>query len=149
MTSSPQFEKEVKGIFDGWFETGTEGTYWSLQDENYIDENGMYSYDGLKLIKNGDHLTIFWPKSENVAWEGEVKLLRKFHIDNAGEYKKYFGHYIKAAPSGYKQLSLCGRWVHSIPMNVDLGLWYEVFLAERHKFHGILKKVKEKQKWPE
>lgn len=41
------------GVLDPYFETGTEGTVWSLI------EDGKPGYDGLRQIENGDHLTIY------------------------------------------------------------------------------------------
>lgn len=36
--------------------------------------NGIWSYEGLKMLKNGDHLKIWSPDKTEVVWEGQVKL---------------------------------------------------------------------------
>jgi hypothetical protein len=134
---------KIHGVLHGWFETGSEGTSWAIQDEKFIDDKGMYSYDGLHIIEDGDHLEILSPDKKVSIWEGKVSLLGQWHA----EAHPYLKQYIKAAPYNpeYKQLSLAGRWIHRIPANVDLGLWSYVFLF-KEDFRGVLTKKKKAKK---
>ena len=119
--------KKIKGILLGFFETGTEGTLWAIQDERFIDQNGMYDMAGLNILKDGDHLSIEAPGGGEPIWSGQLSLLGLHRA--AGH--AYLKQYIVAYPmnKGYRQLNLAGRWVHSLPANVDLGLWALVFLG--------------------
>ena len=58
---------EIKGTLFLWSETGTEGGYWAIQDERFIEPptgdwpHPRWSYDGLKVLEDGDLLKIFNP----------------------------------------------------------------------------------------
>lgn len=97
----------------------------------------MYSYDGLNIFKNGDHLTIYWPGSDSVAWEGELAFITQMHIKHSSKFE-YFKTYLHKHQTGYEQLNLCGRWIHSLPYNVDLALWARIFLDDREEWRGKL-----------
>ena len=45
--------KKYEGVLHAWFETGLEGLVWALI------EDGKEGYDALKVIENGDHLTVY------------------------------------------------------------------------------------------
>ena len=59
---------KIIGVLEPYFETGTEGTVWS------IFEDGKEGYDGLHMIEEGDHLTIYGENNE-VLFEGETEKL--------------------------------------------------------------------------
>jgi hypothetical protein len=56
--------RQIFGTLDHYFETGTEGSYYSLDD---ISKTG---YDALNTLKNGDYLQII--ENEIVIWQGEI-----------------------------------------------------------------------------
>lgn len=122
----------VKGQFSPYFETGFEGTYWTLYDEKYLDPKAKYrNHDGINHIKNGNHLSIFY--HDYLVWEGYVK-----YIDTLNAKKDtYFKTYVKKQYA-YDQLCFAGIWVHYLPTNIDLGLWHEIFFSEKHGYSGIL-----------
>jgi hypothetical protein len=57
---------QIKGIPSAFWETGTEGVYWSIQEPDK-------SYDGLHILKNGDWLMIVDPDG-NTVWGGLVSI---------------------------------------------------------------------------
>jgi hypothetical protein len=69
----------IRGTLFLWSETGTEGGYWALQDERFISPptedwpHESWSYDGLMVLKDGDHLKIFAPDG-SIYWEGYIQL---------------------------------------------------------------------------
>lgn len=44
---------KIQGRGEAYWETGTEGVLWAVIDDQKPD------YDGLYVLKDGDHLTIF------------------------------------------------------------------------------------------
>jgi len=119
---------EIKGTLAGWFETGSEGTYWTLQDEKHIDDKGMYSYEGMHVLKSGMQLVIHYPKSDKVYWEGQLVLVPGY--DPKLLKKLGLHYYVKKHPSGLKQLSLGGYWIHNLPVGFDLAIWYRIFFLD-------------------
>lgn len=128
----------IKGPLGEYFETGCEGVYFSIQDENFIDQNGMFSHEGLHLLKNGDSLAIYW--QGHILWNGELKLLNTSQAAAHPYLKQYVKSVTYSTGLTRTQLSFAGRWVHYIPANVDLGLWFQVFMGVGEKFTGELTK---------
>ncbi|HUC94506.1 MAG TPA: hypothetical protein VMR19_00675 [Candidatus Saccharimonadales bacterium] len=63
-----------KGFLEFYTETGTEGAYWAFQDERFINEKNS-SYEGLRILRNGDELTIYDKEEpERVIWKGVISL---------------------------------------------------------------------------
>lgn len=115
--------KVITGIPFGWFETGTEGVIWAVQDENHINKEGFYSYEGLNCIKPGDHLKITMDGKYTI-FDDEVTVLKYTDGD----------------------LSLAGNRIHWLPDNADLWQWAEVFLRheKRGEFKAVLTKKEQK-----
>lgn len=66
----------MKGVLFFHSETGTEGGYWAFQDSDYISpDSGMWAYEGLHLLKNGDRLKIYSKHDTCVIWEGAIALI--------------------------------------------------------------------------
>ena len=145
MPKKPVKTKIIKGSLDSYFETGTEGVYWSLQ------EDGKTGYDGLVLLRPDLHIenmkiyytkAIKWVKDKPVpdktpklVWEGKLDLITSFKAPS----HPYFSQYIKQYPSGNgQQLSFGGMWVHHLPTNIDLGIWYKIFLNNNRDFIASL-----------
>ena len=74
--------KVVKGVLENYAETGTGGFYWSVQDENHIDDKGMYSYDGLNILspRTLQHMTIYDMDGEEIY--SDNPLLISHHLVN-------------------------------------------------------------------
>jgi hypothetical protein len=111
-------QQVYEGSLEAWFETGTEGLVWVL------DEDGFESYAAMRFVEEGDHLTVFRPDGE-VAFEGVIRCDRETGRpgpeDNCGR----------------SQQSALGFWVHWIQEGWDPGDWAEMFLKE---YRAILKK---------
>lgn len=106
--------KKYIGVLEGWFETGTEGTVWVLQ------EDGKTGYDGMRVLRRGDHLKIF---GEN----GEVLFDDLIIPDmTAG---------LTASPLNpeYKQPSALGFWIHWTQRGWLPDDWAKLFLREVFK----------------
>jgi len=112
--------KQIKGVLHAFWETGTEGVYWALQDFEYMIEpsewqkshgvDKAWDYGGLNILETGDWLTIIDPDG-NTVWGGLVS------IDHT---VRSYGRY----------------WVHGMPDNFDKDTWYNIFVVEKHT--GIL-----------
>jgi hypothetical protein len=130
--------KEYKGILFGWFETGCEGTRPAIQE--HIGKDGMWSYTGLHEIDPGDHLTIL--KDDKEIFSGVIESINSCdaegvtlvdEVDFVAKWERY--------PQNPKlgQLHINNYWVHYLPTNVDLQLWWDVFFASSGEYHGILR----------
>ena len=122
---------EYHGRLQFHSETGTEGGYWAFQDEQFIHVKGQevswcsgppcpasigdsehWSYDGLKILQNGDWVTIFNDDTkQEVAWEGVIDLTSQdpYASDSTDAY---------------------GMAVHSTPNNCDMRMWLWYFFQE-------------------
>lgn len=104
---------------------------WSVQTDNYtriIDGVGYWDERDLHVLSSGDHLLV-----EHMIWDKTYSLIDtelKFITADEARHNPYFHHYLKPNEAGYPLLSFGGLWVESIPVNVDLGVWYDLFLAE-------------------
>ncbi len=103
--------KHYKGILFGWFETGTEGTVWTLQ------ENGEKDYDGLQTIEEGDFLRIYNGK-------GKVIFSNFITADLKAGWKEY------PKNPGHGQPCALNRWVHWTQKGWKPDNWAMLFLKE-------------------
>lgn len=108
-----EMEKYVGTLF-GWFETGTEGAIWALQ------EDGQGGYDGLKIIKPGDHLTIFGEHQE-ILFDGTI----------IPDYKVGWTEYPLGPGRG--QPAALGFWIHWTQAGFRPDDWAKFFLREELK----------------
>lgn len=103
--------KKFFGVLAGYFETGTEGQIWILQ------EPGKEGYDGMKFIELGDHLKIFGENGE-VLFDG--KIIPDFTIG----WTKY------PLDPKYGQPSALGFWIHWTQKGFTADDWARFFLRE-------------------
>lgn len=101
----------MEGILLGWSETGTEGVIWCLY------EDGFTGYEGLRVLKDGDRLTVRNP-DDSVLWEGEVSL--NWEVG----YRPY-----PSNPSRGQQISN-NYWCHGIQEGFDPDAWGAMFLHD-------------------
>jgi hypothetical protein len=100
----------IRGKLHLHSETGTEGGYWALQDERFIEPptddwpHERWSYDGLIIFEDGDHLKIFDPDG-GVYWEGFINL--------------------KLYPVFTEEAS--GFWIHADQSGIDRAYWAKPF----------------------
>ena len=98
----PPDRPRVNGRLEMYFETGTEGSYWALQEH---DRDG---YDGLHLLATGDWLEIL-DDDDTIAWQGYIRLR----------------HYALFSEDAR------GRWIHADQRGIDRDTWAGWFLDDR------------------
>lgn len=116
----------IRGRPEGYFETGCGGTYWVVQDETTrpSDIKGRY------VLRQNDYLRLEYKDQHGDLYcllEVEVNFIDSVRA----EKNKYFRQYLKSHDNGVMQLNFAGLWVHSLPTNIDLGLWYQAFLEDK------------------
>lgn len=110
----------IRGILHLHIETGTEGGYWALQDERFIERSTdtwpheRWSYDGLKILEDGDRLRIFAPDG-SVHWEGVIKL-KQYPVFQESIEGSVVGE------NGY-DISFPSLWIHADQEGIDRTKW--------------------------
>ena len=115
-------QREIHGLLDGFFETGTEGVVWSVLND---DDRG---YDALNIVEEGDHLAIF-DQLGNKVWAGKIRCDRK-----AG-WRRY------PLNPKYGQPCALGYWVHWTQRGFKPDDWARYFIRpEYDRLRGVLRK---------
>ena len=134
--------KEIVGKLHGYFETGLEGTCPAIMEQGHITLNN-YSLAGLYLIEPGDHLTII--KNDKEVFNGIIEAVVAtgshdgLSFINEPDLSAGWMRYPLNKEAG--QLYINTYWVHYIPTNIDLRLWWDVFFNNPYQYNGILKIV--------
>lgn len=110
---------EVRGFLAPFFETGTEGVVWSL------DDPGLPGYDSLHPLMNGDELRVL-DDAGGTLWEGVVRLDRTTGL---------LPHYPGGEPV---QQAVLGYWVHGLQEGMDPEAWGRLFFEGRR---AVLREV--------
>ena len=109
-----------EGELNDYFETGTEGVIWMLDDET------RYGRAALEPICEGDNLTILGPLGE-ILWEGTVR------CDKKVGYRTY------PMNPEYGQQCALGHWVHWIQEGFEPDDWARFFIRPDYdRLRGIL-----------
>lgn len=112
--------RRFEGELIDFFETGTEGVIWALEDERH---NG---YEALQTICEGDHLTI-------LDWVGEIVWRGFIRCDKKIGFRPY-----PMNPECGQQCAL-GHWVHWIQRGFKPDAWARFFIRPDYdRFRGIL-----------
>ena len=122
---------EFRGRTEFHSETGTEGGYWAVQRGGTVhsrddlvdgkcpwDESGCpvvrgwwhehATYEGLHILRSGDHLTVYDGDGETLRWSGEISLIRHpLFTESAG-----------------------GLWIHADQAGVNRDEWAGLFFEE-------------------
>jgi len=133
--------KTYEGILHGFFETGCEGVMPALQEFKHTGEDGKcWSYDGLQFIDPSDHLIIY--KDGKEMFNGIIKAITSEgdNLTLINESGISAGWLKLPQDSEYKQPHINACWVHYLPTNIDLKLWWDVFFLNDGKYTGVLKK---------
>ena len=104
----------IHGELEAFWETGTEGVYWSMIDPS------MPGYDGLWTLKDGDRLCVL-AADDTMLWEGVIQL----------EYERNWQPYDEE-DTEYGQQAVHGYWVHGLQQDVDPQEWADMFFL-RHR----------------
>jgi len=68
----PKPVREIHGIVFLFSETGTEGGWWAVQGDGYLQADGVHwRYEGMQLLEEGDALTIY-ADDGSVLWYGII-----------------------------------------------------------------------------
>ena len=133
--------KEHEGILFGFFETGCEGTIPALQEDGFADGD-EWSYEGLRYIDPGDYLTIY--KDDKEVFSGKLKCVLSHEMEDKDpiiDEKDFFAGWMRYPGNPeLGQLCINTRWVHWLPTNVDLKLWFDVFFNYPYKYRGKVRK---------
>ena len=99
---------KIIGVLEPYFETGTEGTVWS------IFEDGKEGYDGLHMIEERDHLTIYGENNE-VLFDDDIR------CDRQAGWTEY------PLNPGNGQPSALGLWIHWTQAGWQPDDWAKLF----------------------
>ncbi|MBA4072718.1 MAG: hypothetical protein C0497_12910 [Gemmatimonas sp.] len=118
----------LDGHLVAWWETGTEGVYWSLVTDWSATER---SHDNLYVLEEGDVLTIF-NEDGSVAWHGKIawdlhtrRLQSPFNSDRI-------------------QQEVAGLWVHGLQRGVDAETWADYFMGHEMLLPTIRQQLRSK-----
>lgn len=110
----------IKGTLHLYSETGTEGGYWAIQDERFIEPptedwpHERWSYDGLHSLQDGDHVKIFNPDG-TTYWEGDIVL-------------KQHPVFTESVPVHDESTgAVLGVWIHADQSGLDRKFWATPF----------------------
>ena len=98
----------LKGKLEPYWETGTEGVLWALEDDR------GHIREALHILKNGDYLKVFNDDNQ-VYWEGTIQL----------EYERNYQSY--PMNPQYGQQALLGYWIHGLQYNLEPEFWGKMF----------------------
>ena len=118
--------KEMKGVCFLHSATGTEGGWWAMQEDGFVREDGYWRYEGLRLLEEGDDLTVF-AEDGSVLWhdiihkDTETGAIPRQVIDDG----KLANH------QTWKQQVVDGMWVHWLQKGMDPLAWGELFCGEK------------------
>lgn len=102
---------KVVGVLEPYFETGCEGTVWAVM------EDGKQGYEGLHIIKEGDHLVIFGENNE-ILFDGNIV------CDHQIGWEEY------PLNPGHGQPSALGYWIHWTQQGWQSDDWAKLFFHE-------------------
>ena len=99
-----------RGFLEGFWETGTEGVWWTLEEEPFK------GYEGLHTLENGDELIVF-NADGSVLWQGIIDL----------EYET--GYIPYPTNPQYGQQAALGFWVHGCQRGFAIDDWAYMFFG--------------------
>jgi O-acetyl-ADP-ribose deacetylase (regulator of RNase III) len=98
------------GVLYAYFETGTEGVFWSLEQVPFK------GHAGLHVLEDGDELTVYRADG-SIRWQGTVDL------EYETGYRPYPGN------PQYGQQCVFGMWVHGNQRGMDPKKWAALFFG--------------------
>jgi len=107
-------QERYAGELFPWFETGTEGLVWSLQ------QDGKEGYDGLVPLRQGDQLTVTAPDGSTL-FDGVLECDRK-----TGWTPRWKG-------ASHGQPVAQGYWVHWTQAGWSPDDWAEIFICRKNR----------------
>lgn len=106
----------IRGVTHAYFETGTEGVWWALIEEN------VFGYEDLNVLDDGDHLMIYKDGYDSeIIFSGFIKKDKL-----TGARSRPFNPY-------FKQQVALGMWVHWIQEGWHPDDWARLFVEKEHR----------------
>jgi len=118
--------KEMKGVCFLFTETGTEGGWWAMQEDGFVNEDGYWSYNGLRCLKNGDDFTVY-AEDGSVLWHGIIQQDTKTGAIPHRVIRK--GKVV--IDNSWKQQVVSGFWVHWVQKGMDPEAWGDMFFGDK------------------
>lgn len=130
-TLAAEAPSRVEGELDDFFETGSEGLVWAIEDEVHLDR------DALHFIEEGDHLTIC-DQSGRVLWSGIVD------PDRETGFRRY------PMNPDYGQPQALGYWIHWTQRGFEPDQWARFFVrGKADRLRGVLVRKNASSESPE
>jgi hypothetical protein len=115
--------KEMKGFCFLFSETGTEGGWWAMQEDGFMDKDGIHcSYDGLRTLEENDEFTVY-DSDGNVLWAGIIHQDTKIGLQSHSVFRN--GKWV--VDNTWKQQAVDNMWVHWLQAGIDPKVWSELF----------------------
>lgn len=119
--------KEMKGVAFLFSETGTEGGWWAMQEDGYLQEDGIHwKYEGLRELKEGDDFTVY-AEDGSVLWHDVIH----YDKETAMRPRQIFRKGKIVTSRKWKQQLVGGMWVHWVQAGVDPEVWGQLFLGNK------------------
>ena len=118
--------KEMKGVCFLFSETGTEGGWWSMQEDGFVTEDGHWKYEGLQELKDGDDFTVY-ADDGCVLFNGIIRQDSKTGAISRRVIRK--GKLVNDRT--WKQQVVGGMWVHWVQTNIEPEAWGDLFVGNK------------------
>jgi hypothetical protein len=118
--------KEMKGVCFLFSETGTEGGWWAMYEDGFVDADGHRSEEGLQCLEEGDDFTVY-------GEDGSVLFHDVIHRDTetgAIPRQILYGGELRDHPT-WKQQAVGGMWVHWVQKGMDPEVWGTLFIGNK------------------
>jgi hypothetical protein len=119
--------KEMTGVCFLFSETGTEGGWWAMQEDDLVTENGKHwRYEGLRYLEEGDDFTVY-------AGDGSVLFHGVIHQDSTtgAIAHRVLRNGKRVIDQSWKQQVVGGLWVHWVQEGMDPEAWGELFRGNK------------------
>jgi hypothetical protein len=118
--------KEIRGVCFLHSETGTDGGWWAVQEDGFVNEDGGWRYEGMQYLEEGDDFTVF-DDDGSVIWHGVI-----LQDCKTGAVPHRVIHKGKVVTDrSWKQQVVGGMWVHWVEQRMDPEDWGELFFGEK------------------
>jgi|ERR1700733_4050589 hypothetical protein len=118
--------KEIRGVCVLFSETGTEGGWWAMQEDRFIDPDGSRSYEGLQTLREGDDFTVY-AEDGSVLFHDIIRMDR----ETAAIPRQILRNARPVNDPTWKQQAVGGMWVHWVQKGMDPEVWGRLFIGER------------------
>lgn len=118
--------KEMKGVCFLYSETGTEGGWWAIQQDGFVDGDGDWRYEGMELLKEGDDFTVF-DDDGSVLWHGIIHR----DLETGRIPRQVFRNGRLVDDRTWTQQAVGGMWVHWVQKDMDPKAWGKLFIGEK------------------